>query len=99
MARRDPAPRLLRDDAALAAAGPIECLGLTFESDAARRTHFLERLKAMLPALRRRPDFPAGTDADVLRPSDVPYYTACANPFLAEFVERHGRSASTTLAA
>ena len=44
----------------------------------------------MLPALRR-PDFPVATDADVLRPSDVPYYTACPNPFLAEFVERHGR--------
>ena len=91
MARRDPAPGLLRDGAAPAAAGPVECLGLTFESDAARRAHFLERLKAMLPALRRRPDFPAATDADVLRLSDPPYYTACPNPFLAEFVERHGR--------
>ncbi len=91
MARRDPAPRLPRDDAAPAAAGPVECLGRTFESDAARRAHFLERLRAMLPALRRRPDFPAGTDADVLRLSDPPYYTACPNPFLAEFVERHGR--------
>ena len=91
MARRDSTPKLFRDDAAPAAAGPVECLGMTFESDAARRAHFLERLKTMLPELRRRPDFPAGTDADILRLSDPPYYTACPNPFLAEFVERHGR--------
>ena len=89
MAGRDRAPTLLRE--APAAAGPVECLGLTFESDAARRGHFLERLKAALPALRRRPDFPAAADEDVLRLSDPPYYTACPNPFLAEFVARHGR--------
>ena len=91
MARRDSTPKLFRDGAAPAAAGPVECLGMTFESDAARRAHFLERLKTMLRELRRRPDFPAGTDADILRLSDPPYYTACPNPFLAEFVERHGR--------
>ena len=85
----DPAPMLLREDAA--GAGPVECLGLTFESDAARREHFLERLKAALPELRQRPDFPAAADEDVLRLSDPPYYTACPNPFVAEFVERHGR--------
>ena len=89
VAGRDPAPTLLRDDAA--GAGPVECLGLTFESDAARREHFLERLKAALPELRQRPDFPAAADEDVLRLSDPPYYTACPNPFVAEFVERHGR--------
>ena len=89
MVGRDPAPTLLRE--APAAAGPVECLGLTFESEAARRGHFLERLKAALPELRRRPDFPAAADEDVLRLSDPPYYTACPNPFLAEFVERHGR--------
>ena len=30
-------------------------------------------------------------DEDILRLSDPPYYTACPNPFLAEFVECHGR--------
>lgn len=70
---------------------PVECLGLTFESDEARRQHFLERLRAELPELRKRPDFPKGKDEDILRMSDPPYYTACPNPFLSEFVEHHGK--------
>ena len=69
----------------------VECLGMTFESDEARREYFLERLKLQLPELRRRPDFPIGEDEDILRLSDPPYYTACPNPFLAEFVKCHGQ--------
>ena len=71
--------------------GYVECLGLTFESEDARRAHFLARLKEELPKLRQRVDFPGGADEDILRLSDPPYYTACPNPFLAEFVERYGR--------
>ena len=71
---------------------PVECLGMTFESDEARREHFLALLRKKLPALRQRPDFPSGEDEDILRLSDPPYYTACPNPFLAEFIECHGRS-------
>ena len=68
----------------------VECLGMTFRSDKARRAHFLEKLKEKLPALRRRSDFPLAEDEDILRLSDPPYYTACPNPFLGEFVEHHG---------
>ena len=64
---------------------------MTFESDEARRRHFLERLKEKLPELRQRHDFPQGEDEAILRLSDPPWYTACPNPFLAEFVEHHGR--------
>ncbi len=71
--------------------GQVECLGMTFESDDARREHFLGRLRAELPELRKRPDFPKGEDEDILRMSDPPYYTACPNPFLAEFVEHYGK--------
>ncbi len=85
------APGLLPEPAAPEGAGPVECLGLTFDSEAARREHFLARLREKLPELRRRPDFPAGEDEDILRLSDPPYYTACPNPFLGEFVERCGR--------
>ena len=70
---------------------PVECLGMTFESDDARRTYFLERLQELLPELRKRPDFPGGEDEDILRLSDPPWYTACPNPFLADFVSRYGR--------
>ena len=90
-ANGDPAPGLLRQSAAPENSTQVECLGLTFESDEARRRHFRAKLKEKLPALRRRPDFPVADDEDILRLSDPPYYTACPNPFLAEFVERHGR--------
>ena len=38
----------------------VQCLGMTFESDEARREYFLARLKEKLPELRQRPDFPRG---------------------------------------
>ena len=73
------------------AAEPVECMGITFASGDARRAYFLERLRALLPELRKRPDFPAGEDEDILRLSDPPWYTACPNPFLADFVAHYGR--------
>ena len=69
----------------------VECLGMTFASEDDRRAHFLERLKERLPELRERDDFPIGEDEDILRLSDPPYYTACPNPFLADFIAHHGR--------
>jgi DNA modification methylase len=73
----DPAP----------ATGPVECLGLTFESDNARRAHFLALLAEKLkdPDFRATPGFPIGSDEAILRMSDPPYYTACPNPFLGDF--------------
>jgi len=67
---------------------PIECLGVTFESDEARRTYFLEKLREKLkdPEFRKIEGFPIGSDVDILAMSDPPYYTACPNPFLADFV-------------
>ena len=70
---------------------PVECLGMTFASDAARRAYFIERLRELLPELRKRPDFPAGEDDAILRLSDPPWYTACPNPFLADFAKHYGR--------
>ena len=58
MAKTSPKATLLPDTAGPRAAGPVECLGLTFESDDARRAHFLARLKEQLPELRKRHDFP-----------------------------------------
>lgn len=73
--------------------GPVECLGLTFENDAARRTFFLEKLREKLadPEFRKIEGFPIGSDADILALSDPPYYTACPNPFLTEFIRHHGK--------
>jgi hypothetical protein len=74
-------------------AGPVECLGQTFASDAARREHFLKLLAEKLqdPAFRKQEGFPQGTDAAILAMSDPPYYTACPNPWLAEFVAHYGK--------
>lgn len=74
-------------------AGPVQCLGQTFETDDARRAHFTELLRQKLrdPAFRATPGFPNGTDEDILRMSDPPYYTACPNPFLGEFVRLNGK--------
>ena len=73
--------------------GPIECLGQTFESDDARREHYLKLLAEKLkdPEFRKTSGFPKGSDEDILRLSDPPYYTACPNPFLADFVRVHGK--------
>ncbi len=73
--------------------GPVECLGRTFTNDGARREHFLNLLQEKLkdPAFRQIEGFPVGTDVDILALSDPPYYTACPNPFLEEFVLHYGK--------
>ncbi len=72
---------------------PVECLGLRFDNDAARRTHFLGLLREKLKdaEFRAIPGFPIGTDEDILRLSDPPFYTACPNPFLEDFVRYYGK--------
>jgi hypothetical protein len=73
--------------------GKVECLGMTFESEDARRAYFTERLRNKLndPEFRKSPGFPKGTDEDIIRMSDPPWYTACPNPFLADFVGIYGK--------
>jgi hypothetical protein len=125
------------------ASDPVECLGQTFPSDAARREHFTARLRAALEELYSKLDvpfntaddavvrlrsveswpmgdderlrelaermrgaergkgllqrwkdevgFPHGELEDILRLSDPPFYTACPNPFLGEFIQAYGR--------
>ena len=67
---------------------PVTCLGQIFANDAERRAHFTELLRQKLqePEFRQIEGFPIGEDADILALSDPPYYTACPNPWLADFV-------------
>ncbi|WP_430232589.1 DNA methyltransferase [Nitrosomonas communis] len=69
--------------------GPVTCLGLTFENDAVRRAHFTEELRSRLqdPEFRKIEGFPIGSDEDILNLSDPPYYTACPNPWIADFID------------
>src|SRR5216684_999852 len=71
----------------------VECLGLTFDSDEARRAYYLGILREKLkdPEFRKIEGFPRGDDEDILALSDPPYYTACPNPFIADFIKYYGR--------
>lgn len=68
--------------------GPVSCLGMTFDNDEARRAHFTEELRKKLqdPEFRKIEGFPLGSDDDILNLSDPPYYTACPNPWIADFI-------------
>ncbi|RME58007.1 MAG: DNA methylase, partial [Caldilineae bacterium] len=123
---------------------PVECLGMTFENDEARREHFLRllregleelharlggvpfttvddavermqsvehwpmgdetRLRALAERMRHADSskdllqrwkdevgFPHGEIEDILNLSDPPYYTACPNPFIADFIKHYGK--------
>ena len=74
--------------------GQVECLGLLFPNDDARRAHFLKELAEKLkePAFRNQDGFPLGSDDAILSMSDPPYYTACPNPWLKCFVVHNGKS-------
>jgi DNA modification methylase len=69
----------------------VECFGHTFESDVERREYFLRLLAQKLndPQFRKIEGFPVGKDEDILALSDPPYYTACPNPWIGEFIEHY----------
>lgn len=46
--------------------------------------------KEDLDKVRDIEGFPIGTDEDIIALSDPPYYTACPNPFIADFIKEHG---------
>jgi len=53
---------------------PVECLGLNFPNDEARRAHFLALLAEKLKdrAFRKQEGFPLGSDEAILDLSDPP---------------------------
>ena len=66
--------------------GPMTVFGLTFKNDEERRQYFREELRRRLPELRKIEGFPIGEDDDIINLSDPPYYTACPNPWLNDFI-------------
>jgi DNA modification methylase len=82
---------LFPDEKEAASEGPVECLGTTFPTDTVRRTYYTEKLRKKLkdPKFRRIEGFPIGEDEDILALSDPPYYTACPNPFLEDFIRQY----------
>src|SRR3990170_5146158 len=71
----------------------VECLGIIFPNDEERRKHFLGILREKLkdPVFRKIEGFPIGSDEGILALSDPPHYTACPNPFLADFIKHYGK--------
>ncbi|HET7275004.1 MAG TPA: DNA methyltransferase [Longimicrobiaceae bacterium] len=69
-----------------------ECLGLDFPSPEERRNFFRARLGTGVHEADREVAMgrPSGSDADIARLSDPPYFTAAPNPFLADWVEEVG---------
>lgn len=66
---------------------PVTCLGKTFASDDERRAYFREELRKKLPDLKKIEGFPIGEDDDIINLSDPPYYTACPNPWINDFID------------
>jgi 16S rRNA G966 N2-methylase RsmD len=65
---------------------PVTVLGKTFNSEQERRNYFREELRKKLPELKQMEGFPIGEDEDILNLSDPPFYTACPNPWLNDFI-------------
>ena len=78
----------LQQEKIVKTSGPVTCLGQTFASDEERRKHFTALLREKLqePEFRKIEGFPHGEDEDILNLSDSPYYTACPNPWLTDFI-------------
>ena len=66
--------------------GPVICLGKKFENEADRRAYFRDELRKKLPEMKKIEGFPIGKDEDIILLSDPPYYTACPNPWLNDFI-------------
>ncbi len=64
----------------------VKVLGKEFSSDEERRKYFREELRTKLPELKEIEGFPIGEDEDIIAISDPPYYTACPNPWLNDFI-------------
>ncbi|MBE2926839.1 DNA methylase [Anoxybacillus flavithermus] len=64
---------------------------MTFKNDEERRGYFRNELRKKLPELKKIEGFPIGDDEDIIALSDPPYYTACPNPWINDFIEEWER--------
>jgi hypothetical protein len=65
---------------------PLTVLGKTFASEEELREYFRNALRKKLPDLKKMEGFPIGEDDDIINLSDPPYFTACPNPWLNDFI-------------
>src|SRR6056297_1219354 len=50
----------------------------------------IEPLENLLDEIRNIDGFPIAEDEDILELSDPPYYTACPNPYINDFIKEYG---------
>ncbi len=55
-------------------------------------TQKCQPLSELLESVRNIEGFPLGEDEDILALSNTPYYTACPNPYISNFVKRYGKT-------
>jgi len=66
---------------------PLETAGADDNADrVATEQAARDELRRRLPELRKRPGCPRGSDEDIVAMSHPPSYTACANPFIADWL-------------
>ena len=70
---------------------PIEIFGRTFSSEEEAQEYYKADLKKRLPELKKIEGFPIGDDEDILALSNPPFYTACPNPYINEFIKKYGK--------
>jgi hypothetical protein len=74
----------------------VTCLGMVFKNEDERKEFFRNELRKKLPALKKIDGFPIGEDEDIIALSDPPFYTACPNPWLNDFIEEWEKDKSKT---
>jgi DNA modification methylase len=57
----------------------------------AERMRHADSSKDLLQRWKDEVGYPHGVIEDILNLSDPPYYTACPNPFIADFIKRYGK--------
>lgn len=67
------------------------CLGRVFSTDEERREFFRKELRRFIEEsdVRDSDGFPVGETERIVELSDPPYFTACPNPFLTDFIKEH----------
>ncbi len=56
-----------------------------------KKIDYKKDLASKLEELKKIEGFPIGTDEDILALSQPPYYTACPNPYIKDFIEEYGQ--------
>ncbi|MCK4817207.1 DNA methylase [bacterium] len=55
-------------------------------------TNIFETLKDLLNSVKNIDGFPIGNDEDIITLSNPPFYTACPNPYIKQFLNKNGKN-------